>query len=87
MDLDDPEEPTACANEAVNRPPTMSATLSPFFRPMNAMTSGTFHAGSSGGGAPDCEDAGAAAAIDKANMRKSARFRMSQFLVVKRSAI
>jgi hypothetical protein len=45
---------------------------------MNAMTSGTFQAGSSGGGVDSgvCDDAVVAAPIDMASIKESAIFRM-----------
>jgi hypothetical protein len=47
---------------------------------MNAMTSGTFQAGSAAGAADcgDCDDAVVAAPIDTASNKESAIFRMCQ---------
>jgi TPR repeat protein len=45
--------PSAWASEAVRRPATISATLSPFLSPINLITSGAFQAGSTVGAA-DC---------------------------------
>src|SRR5271170_5173669 len=70
-----PDGPTACASDAVRRPATISATLSPFLRPMNSMTCGAFQAGSTVG-VVDCEDALVAAPIAMASVKDNANFRM-----------
>src|SRR5580658_882865 len=72
-----PEGPTACASDAVRRPATISATLSPFLSPMNLMTSGAFQAGSSAG-AVDCENTLMAAPIEIASVTDNPSFRICQ---------
>src|SRR6202166_1547031 len=74
-----PDGPTASASDAVRRPATMSATLSPFLSPMNSTTSGAFQAGSTAGAA-DCENALVAAAIEIASVTDNPNFRMFQSL-------
>src|ERR1700685_3379442 len=70
-----PDGPTACASDAVRRPATISATLSPFFRPLNSTTSDAFQAGSTVG-AVDCENALVAAPIEMASVTDNPSFRM-----------
>src|SRR5579859_1475531 len=72
-----PEGPTACASDAVRRPATISATLSPFLSPMNSITSDAFQAGSTVGAA-DCENALVAAPIEIASVTDNPSFRMCQ---------
>src|ERR1700733_177322 len=72
-----PDGPTACASDAVRRPATISATLSPFLSPMNSTTSGTFQAGSTFGAA-DCDNALVPAPIEIASVKDNPSFRMCQ---------
>src|ERR1700722_7062271 len=83
-----PEGPTACASDAVRRPATISATLSPFLSPINWTTSGAFQAGSSAGAA-DCENALVAAPIEIASVKNDPSFRMckSFYVVLLRTPI
>src|ERR1700742_1202640 len=73
-----PVGPTASARDLVKRPPTMSATTSPFLTPIKAMTSGTFQAGSNGGGLGGgvCDEAVVGAPSEKARSSDSAIVRM-----------
>src|ERR1700679_1362915 len=72
-----PDGPTACASDAVRRPATISATLSPFLSPMNSTTSDAFQAGLTVGAA-DCESALVAAPIEMASVTDNPSFRMCQ---------
>src|ERR1700722_11222931 len=72
-----PVGPTACASDAVRRPATTSATLSPFLSPINSTTSGAFQAGSTVGAA-DCENALVPAPIEIAKVKDNPSFRICQ---------
>src|SRR5882762_573502 len=75
-----PEGPTAWASDAVRRPATISATLSPFLTPMNWITSGAFQAGSTVGAA-GCDNALVPAPMEIANVKDNPSFRMCQSLL------